>query len=186
MSQVLEWVCFYYIQCAGCTLSIQRTLGDKMKDESARKKHKNKWCMRWNTGKSMKFVLKKNRSIILLDEKCWCVHTHIIGTQYYMYLSHIHSMNVDQLNWSFFYHIIISCPAIKPSLAKVTLLGFYKGMKVNRWPMHVISIVTVYHWPMPTIYQHSYDRWCFLEWAHQNITQTIYKTKNSSKLSNSQ
>lgn len=80
MSQVLEWVCFYYIQCAGCTLSIQRTLGDKMKDESARKKHKNKWCMRWNTGKSMKFVLKKNRSIILLDEKCWCVHTHIIGT----------------------------------------------------------------------------------------------------------
>lgn len=105
MSQVLEWVCFYYIQCAGCTLSIQRTLGDKMKDESARKKHKNKWCTRWNTGKSMKFILKKNRSIILLDEKCWCVHTHIIGTQYYMYLSHIHSMNVDQLNWSFFFII---------------------------------------------------------------------------------
>lgn len=44
------------------------------------KKYKNKWCMRWNTGKSMKFILKKNRSIILLDEKCWCVHTHIIGT----------------------------------------------------------------------------------------------------------
>lgn len=76
------------------------------------KKHKNKWCTRWNTGKSMKFILKKNRSIILLDEKCWCVHTHIIGTQYYMYLSHIHSMNVDQLNWCLFflsYHYFLSC-----------------------------------------------------------------------------
>lgn len=115
-----------------------------------------------------------------------CSYTHYWNSIIYVLISHtFYECRPTQLVF-FFYHIIISCPAMKPSLAKVTLLGFYKGMKVNRWPMHVISIVTVYHWPMPTIYQHSYDRWCFLEWAHQNMTQTIYKTKNSSKLSNSQ
>lgn len=121
-----------------------------------------------------------------------CSYTHywnLILPGICTYLTYILWMWTNSTGVFFFYHIIISCPAMKPSLAKVTLLGFYKGMKVNRWPMHVISIVTVYHWPMPTIYQHSYDRtirWCFLEWAHQNMTQTIYKTKNSSKLSNSQ
>lgn len=109
MSQVLEWVCFYYIQCAGCTLSIQRTLGDKMKDESARKKHKNKWCMRWNTGKSMKFILEKNRSIILLDEKCWCVHTHIIGTicTYLTYILWMWTYSTEVFFLS--YHYFLSC-----------------------------------------------------------------------------
>lgn len=103
-----------------------------------------------------------------------CSYTHYWNLIIYVLISHtFYECGPTQLK-VFFYHIIISCPAMKPSLAKVTLLGFYKGMKVNRWPMHVISIVTVYHWPMPTIYQHSYDRWCFLEWAHQNMTQTIY------------
>lgn len=93
-----------------------------------------------------------------------------------MYLSHIHSMNVDQLNWRFFF--IISLFLVlqwNHPLQKWHFSAFTKEWKwTDGHAMHVISIVTVYHWPMPTIYQHSYDRWCFLEWAHQNMTQTIY------------
>lgn len=112
--------------------------------------NKNKWWMSSNTCKSLKSIFKKNQVHHSLRWKMlMCSYTHYWNV---MSQSHIHSMTVYQLNWRcFFFHFIISCPSIKPSLAKVTLLRFYKEIKVNRKAMHVINIVPIYHWLMPTM-----------------------------------